>query len=205
MAQLHFLIVEDEYWDTERICKALSGRYDNPALTCVSTAAAALRIKDANQFTAIFVNLKLNGNSVAGFDVIEHLRKQSKDVPIFVVTGAGSEEAKFEAYKAKATGFFEKDFTGLDGMQVAQTIDERIAAIEKGKTMKHKGTTIGATISNIGTGIIGLGVVPSLTSMAAAEDLKWLIIAGYVIQIIGNQIAGMNSADAKVVNEHLNK
>src|SRR5688572_9209220 len=136
MAQLHFLIVEDEYWDTERICKALSGRYDNPALTCLSTGPSALRVKDSNQFTAIFVNLKLNGDSTAGFGVIEHLREQSKDVPIFVVSGISSEQAKFEAFKAGATGFFEKDFTGLDGMQVAQTIDERIAAIEKGKTMK---------------------------------------------------------------------
>ena len=52
MAQLHFLIVEDEIWDTERICKALSERFGDPALTCIATAEAALRLNDINHFTA---------------------------------------------------------------------------------------------------------------------------------------------------------
>ena len=52
---------------------------------------------------------------------------------------------------------------------------------------------------------MGAGIVPSLTSMDAAENLKWLVISGFVLKAIGEQITSLFSADAKVVTDNLNE
>lgn len=71
-----------------------------------------------------------------------------------------------------------------------------------GKLRSNWRTNLGSTVQSIGTSLIGLGVVPSLTSMTAAEDLKWVIITGYILQIVGTQMTGLFAADARVMAEH---
>lgn len=70
--------------------------------------------------------------------------------------------------------------------------------------MKHRWTNFFGAIENIGTGLIGMSVVPSLTSMAAAEDLKWVTISGFILQIVGKQLFSAAAADASTVNKHMN-
>jgi DNA-binding response OmpR family regulator len=200
-----FLIVEDSPWDAEFTVRWLQPRFGHTTLVCVATEAEAYRAGAERTFAAVFVNLKLGHNRFAGLQVIEWFRERFADVPVFVVSGADDERSRELANRAGAAGFFSKDFNSRDVAAVENVIQLRLAALEKGKTMKHKWTTIGGTVTNIGSALIGLAIVPGSTSMTAAEDMKWVLIAGFVLQIVGQQISSGSAADAKVVNEHLDR
>ena len=50
---------------------------------------------------------------------------------------------------------------------------------------------------------MGVGIVPSLTSIESAENLKWLVIVGFVLKAIGEQITALFSADACIVKQQV--
>lgn len=64
---------------------------------------------------------------------------------------------------------------------------------------------MGGSIQSLGTTFMGAGIVPSLTSVEAAEQLKWLVISGFVLKAIGEQITAFFAADANVVAANLNE
>jgi hypothetical protein len=47
----------------------------------------------------------------------------------------------------------------------------------------------------------GAGIVPSLTNMHAAEELKYLVISGFVIMAVGEMLSGIFAADHKTVSQ----
>jgi len=65
--------------------------------------------------------------------------------------------------------------------------------------MKNWKTTLGGSLSALGTTLMGAGVVPSLTSMTAAENLKWLVITGFVVQALGGFFSSLFAADQSTV------
>ena len=65
--------------------------------------------------------------------------------------------------------------------------------------MKNWKTTLGGSLSALGTTLMGVSIVPSLTSMTAAENLKWLVITGFIIQAVGGFFANLFSADQSSV------
>lgn len=62
---------------------------------------------------------------------------------------------------------------------------------------------MGGSIQSLGTTFMGVGIVPSLTSIDAAEQLKWLVIMGFVLKAVGEQVTALSSADSKTVDEHI--
>ena len=66
--------------------------------------------------------------------------------------------------------------------------------------MKHRWTNIFGAIENIGTSLVGLSVVPSMTNMTTAEELKWVTIVGFILQIVGKQLFAASAADSATVN-----
>jgi len=74
--------------------------------------------------------------------------------------------------------------------------------------MRSWKTTLGGACSALGTFLMGIGIVPSLTNVAAAEELKWLVISGFVLQGIGNFFAHLFSVDqvsvGRIVEKALN-
>lgn len=207
MAGIHFLIVEDDYFDMKRICENLEIRFPKSALTCLSTVDAAMRIKNMEHITASFVNLKLDGNSEAGLGVIRHFRGMSSDKPIFVVSGIGNEDLKLKAFMAGATGFLEKDFDSVEGMQVAQTIEERIAAhskgIKKGAKMKSWKTRLGGSLAGLGTFLWGVPVALSQFPTVALDPSvsKWCILFGILASAAGVFFTGLYARDHHVSDE----
>lgn len=55
---------------------------------------------------------------------------------------------------------------------------------------------MGGACSALGTTLMGVAVVPSLTSMQAAEQLQWLVITGFVIQALGGFFTGLFAQQA---------
>ena len=62
-------------------------------------------------------------------------------------------------------------------------------------------TTLGGSLNALGTTLVGVGVVPSLTSMASAEDLKWVVITGFVLQGLGQFFGSLFAADTSQVKK----
>ncbi len=62
-------------------------------------------------------------------------------------------------------------------------------------------TTLGGSLNALGTTLVGVGVVPSLTSMASAEDLKWVVITGFILQGLGQFFGSLFAADTSQVKK----
>lgn len=63
------------------------------------------------------------------------------------------------------------------------------------KTSKSWKTTLGASLQTLGTTLMGVGIVPGLTDMAAAEKLKWVVITGFIINAAGGFFVGLWARD----------
>jgi len=61
-------------------------------------------------------------------------------------------------------------------------------------------STIGGAFSALGSTLIGIGVVPQLAG-APSKTLLYVAVAGFTCQAIGQFLAHLFSADAKVVKD----
>jgi CheY-like chemotaxis protein len=195
------LVVEDDEKDADLLMRALAG--NGLGITTCVTAPEARKLLTRYEFDAALVNLRLPPPESDGLDLIRWIRKYSTGILIVVVTGAEDPRRRAQAIEAGATGFFEKPYTSEDNRLLLHQLSANREAYRKGKQVKHRWTSIFGAIENIGSGLIGLSVVPSLTSMAAAEELKWVTIVGFILQIVGKQLFAAAAADAKTVNEHM--
>lgn len=71
--------------------------------------------------------------------------------------------------------------------------------------MKNWKTSLGGAFQSLGTGLMGAGIVPSLTSMTAAEELKWVVIAGFVLNAVGGFFAHLFSVDSTSIHQTVEK
>lgn len=195
------LVVEDDRQDCELLLAVLAKT--RLQVTICETAARARELFEVQHFSAVLVNLLLPQPEPDGLQLIRWLRQRSPRLLIVVVTGLEDPRKREQAIEAGATGFFEKPYTSADNWLLLSQMEVERAAYAEGKRLKHRLTNLFGALENIGTGLIGLSVVPSLTSMAAAEELKWVTVAGFILQIVGKQLFAASAADARTVNEHL--
>jgi hypothetical protein len=66
-------------------------------------------------------------------------------------------------------------------------------------------TTLGGSLSAFGTFLMGATIVPSLPSMAAAESLKWFVVAGFILQGLGTFFGQLFAADQTAVMDMIEK
>lgn len=195
------LVVEDDVYDTELLCHVLAGaglKY----VTC-ATADAAREHVEREKFAAAMINLTLSPPEIDGVPLIRWLRARSPNLFIVVVTGADDPRRRAQAIEAGATGFFTKPYTSEDNALLIRQLSAGQALYEQGKAVIHKRTSIGGAIQSAGTTLMGVGIVPSLTSVTAAEELKWVVISGFVLKVFGELITSFSAADARVVNAHM--
>ncbi len=62
-------------------------------------------------------------------------------------------------------------------------------------------TTLGGALQSLGTTLMGISIVPSLTSMDSAEKLKYFVMAGFIIQAIGGFFQGLFAMDRVSVGQ----
>jgi CheY-like chemotaxis protein len=150
-----FLIVEDSTIDTELLVKWLE-RYFECRVFCVANAVQAFIAFTPGRYHAVFLNLKLGAEPLAGLEVLKAIRDQELDLPVFIVTGYESEESRRLAIRTGATGFFGKDFNGTEAISVRHLIKMRAKAYEKGTKVKKNWKTSGAGLAQI---LIGFGSI----------------------------------------------
>lgn len=69
--------------------------------------------------------------------------------------------------------------------------------------VKNWRTSLGGSIQTIGTGLFGFSVQQGMTDMAKAEQFEWMLITGFILNLVGQQVTALFSADAQVVTENL--
>lgn len=207
MSRPHLLVIEDELIDTELLCRALEARFPTASIFCMATAEEALSLDNVSDFSTAFVNLKLQGDREAGIGVIKHFRGLSSDIPLWVVSGVDSEEVKLKAFQAGASGFFQKNFTGMDSMEVFRRIEERAASfskgVMKGSKMKSWKTRLGGSLAGLGTFLWGVPVsLSQFPNMALPTDVsKWCILLGILATGAGVFFTGLYARDHHVSDE----
>lgn len=51
--------------------------------------------------------------------------------------------------------------------------------------MRNWKTNLGGALHTIGTTLMGIGLVPGSTDIHAAEQLKWVVTTGFILNAIG--------------------
>lgn len=202
MSQKRFLIIEDSQHDAEFILRWLERFHADTV--CVPSFEDALLYED-EKWHAVFVNLKLGPDEMAGIEVIRHFRRRELDLPIFVVTGYETEQARQAAIRAGASGFFGKDYRSIDGFAIETVLATRGAAVRRGEANRVKSwhTTIGGALAGLGTFLWGVPVALNQFPDVAlpTETAKWLILSGIIASGAGVFFTGLFARSHKVSDE----
>lgn len=106
MKDWRVLVVEDER-DGQEVVQGILG-YFNIAVDVASTADEALRLLNANKYTAAVIDIGLPGMN--GLELMQVLRDQAafKDLPCVAITAYHTSQLKKDALSAGFDGYFPK-------------------------------------------------------------------------------------------------
>lgn len=100
------LIVDDETGFAEVLCKRMKRRGVNA--TPAASGEEAVQLLRQNDFDLAIVDLKLQG--MGGIEILKVFKLMAPDMPVLMLTGHGSEEARDECIRLGAAGYLSKPF-----------------------------------------------------------------------------------------------
>lgn len=105
------LIVDDEIGFAEVLCKRMARR--GVKATPVSSGEEAVQELRRTEFDVAILDLKLGG--MDGVEILKVFKLMAPDMPVIMLTGHGSEEARSACMKLGAEGYLSKpiDFERL--------------------------------------------------------------------------------------------
>ncbi len=108
---IRLLIVDDEIGFADVLCKRM-GRRGMDA-TPVASGEEAVRMLRKHEFDVAIVDLKLEG--MDGIEILKVFKLMAPDMPVLMLTGHGSEDARDVCMKQGADGYLSKpmDFDRL--------------------------------------------------------------------------------------------
>jgi ActR/RegA family two-component response regulator len=98
------LIVDDETGFAEVLCKRMRRRGVEAA--SAESGDEAVRLLRREEFDVAIVDLKLQGMN--GIEILKVFRLMAPEMPVLMLTGHGSEEARDECLKLGAVGYLSK-------------------------------------------------------------------------------------------------
>lgn len=101
---MRLLIVDDETGFAEVLCKRMRRR--GVDATPAASGDEAVRLLRREEFDVAIVDLKLQGMS--GIEILKVFRLMAPEMPVLMLTGHGSEEARDECIKLGAAGYLSK-------------------------------------------------------------------------------------------------
>lgn len=104
MPQVRLLIVDDEAGFTEVLCKRMARR--GVAATPVSSGEDAVQLLRRAEFDVAIVDLKLQG--MDGVEILKVFKLMAPEMPVIMLTGHGSEEAREACMRLGAEGYLSK-------------------------------------------------------------------------------------------------
>jgi ActR/RegA family two-component response regulator len=108
---VRLLIVDDETGFAEVLCKRMRRR--GVDATSAASGDEAVQLLRRSEFDVAIVDLKLQGMN--GIEILKVFRLMAPEMPVLMLTGHGSEEARNECIKLGAAGYLSKpiDFDRL--------------------------------------------------------------------------------------------
>ncbi|MCJ2163276.1 response regulator [Pseudodesulfovibrio sp. S3] len=103
---MKLLIVDDETGFAEVLCKRMRRR--GVDATPASNGEEAVRLLRRNEYDLAIVDLKLQG--MDGVEILKVFKLMAPDMPVLMLTGHGSVEARDECIKLGAAGYLSKPF-----------------------------------------------------------------------------------------------
>lgn len=102
--EVRLLIVDDETGFAEVLCKRMRRRGVEAA--SAESGDEAVRLLRREEFDVAIVDLKLQGMN--GIEILKVFRLMAPDMPVLMLTGHGSEEARDECLRLGAAGYLSK-------------------------------------------------------------------------------------------------
>ncbi|WP_319584054.1 response regulator [uncultured Pseudodesulfovibrio sp.] len=102
--EIRLLIVDDETGFAEVLCKRMRRRGVEAASAASGDEAVLLLRRE--EFDVAIVDLKLQGMN--GIEILKVFRLMAPEMPVLMLTGHGSEEARDECLKLGAAGYLSK-------------------------------------------------------------------------------------------------
>jgi two-component system response regulator AtoC len=96
----------------------------------VKSVDAGLELFDPLRYSLVISDLQMHGRD--GFDLLRSIRKQTKDVPIILLTGAGTIQTAVDAIKNGAFDFVTKPMGNATSFGIGNSRN-RFSAITNGK------------------------------------------------------------------------
>lgn len=114
---IKLLIVDDEIGFADVLCKRMGRR--GVDATPAASGEEAVQTLRKHEFDVAIVDLKLEG--MDGIEILKVFKLMAPDMPVLMLTGHGSEDARDECMKQGADGYLSKpmDFDRL----LIQTLD----------------------------------------------------------------------------------
>lgn len=105
------LLVDDEVGFTEVLCKRMAHR--GVVATSVSSGEEGVLLLREKEFDVAIVDLKLEG--MDGIEILRVFKLMAPEMPVLMLTGHGSEDARDSCLKLGADGYLSKpiDFERL--------------------------------------------------------------------------------------------
>jgi len=106
--QVDVLIIEDNSFDAELICRALYVQASHLTTAVVATGAAAIEYLQTHSSKAIMLDLHLP--DMDGCDVLRKIREDSRyrTIPVLVITGSDADRQRTEAHRLGISGYIKK-------------------------------------------------------------------------------------------------
>lgn len=102
------LIVDDEADIRDLLSDILSD--EGYSITCVSSAAKAIDAVTSGNFSAMVLDIWLEGSDMDGIGVLKAIKSVDSDLPVIMISGHGNIETAVQTIKLGAYDFIEKPF-----------------------------------------------------------------------------------------------
>ncbi|ELZ38909.1 multi-sensor signal transduction histidine kinase [Halorubrum tebenquichense DSM 14210] len=110
-------------------------------------------------------------DAASGLDILRRVRERDPALPVFLVTGAGSERVAAAAVDADATGYLRKgESTGDDGSvaeALAERIDDAVATYRSGSGTREVGEDRAEILDRMADGFVAVDADDAITHLNA--------------------------------------
>ena len=122
--EVRLLIVDDEIGFADVLRKRMARRGIDA--TPAASGEEAVRILRASEFDVAIVDLKLEG--MDGLEILKVFKLMAPDMPVLMLTGHGSEEARDACMKQGAVGYLSKPMEFEELLEAVQRATGRAGA-----------------------------------------------------------------------------
>ena len=169
--KLRVLFVDDETSITMLMRNELP-RMGHDATVCES-GEEAIETLEKNTFDAAIIDLRMPG--LSGWDVIEHLRKVSRETEVVISTGHGSMDDAIQAIRQGAYDFIPKPCTLFEIANVLQQIGDKRALTNKAIALEGRLEAVQGPTNLIGD-TPAMACVRTLIEKVAPTDSTILVL-----------------------------